>query len=297
MNTEFNKKFVRDLKLPIAVWEYPYFSYFLKLIDPYYNSVSHYEMFINSINNHGGELFFKNISELLHKSIDDIKSKKIYEEFNNFKLEQLKKEVKIESRELYHQDNDGKSFISIDLVKANFQSIHYLFPDFFDGANTYQDFVKNLGFNDYMVVSKQIRQVLFGNLNPQRQQKIQKYMMNKVAEFLIDSGVSVNNIYSLSSDELVFENTGYNLEKIKEQLNGTGFNLRVESFKLEKPFKQAMFVKKIDDGSFVFKMVPTSMMAEFIKKFEGRPLEDYDFHFYDENKRLSKYLKPYIEDK
>ena len=32
-------------------------------------------------------------------TIDDIKSKKVYEDFNNFKLEQLKKEVKIESKE------------------------------------------------------------------------------------------------------------------------------------------------------------------------------------------------------
>ena len=58
-----------------------------------------------------------------------------------------------------------------------------------------------------------------------------------------------------------------------------------------KPFEKAYFVKEGVNGSREFKMVPTSVMAEFIKKYEGKPLEDMDLYFYDENKRLSKFME------
>lgn len=293
----FNKNFIKDLKLPIAVHKEPYFSHFMSLIDPYYNSIEKYKIFNQSIEKHGGEMFFDNNRRMANSLLDYLKGKQEYQDFNNLDMNAFKKEIKINSRNLYTAENANKTFISVDLVKANFQSLHFVSPTMFDGFNNYNDFVSNFGFNDYMLISKQIRQIIFGNMNPQRQQKIQTYMMNKIAERLINLGIDVDSVYSISSDELVFEYSSISKDVIENVLETLGFQVKVELFTLERPFNQSMYVKKIDNGDVIFKMVPTAMMAEFIKLYENRELEELDFFFIDENKRLSKYVEPFIEKK
>jgi hypothetical protein len=295
--SNFNKNFIKDLKLPIAVSQEPYFSHFLELINPYYDSINKYKTFVESFEANGKEKFFEDNKFITNSLLDHLKNKPEYLEFNSLDIKKYQKELKISSKDLYKPDNQNKKFVSIDLVKANFQSIHFVVPTIFDGANDYNTFVSNFGFNDYMLISKQIRQIIFGNMNPQRQQKIQSYMMNKIAEELINIGVDINSIYSLSSDELVFEDTGITREQIEKTIKTLNFEVKIEFFTLERPFMQPMYVKKIDNGDIVIKMVPTSLMAEFIKRFEGRELEDLDFFFMDENKRLSKYVSPFIENK
>lgn len=296
MNSQINKSFIKDLKLPIAVNLEPYFFHFLNLIDPYYQSVSKYNILKKEVETNGIQHFEENTRSVMFKLLDTMKDKKEFDIFNNIDLKNFTLDIKAPKRELYHPDSVGKTFYSIDLVQANFQCIHYVTPEIFDGANSYEEFVTKNGFNDYMKISKQIRQVVFGNMNPKRQQSIQKFMMSKIAEKLVSVGVDLNSIYSLSSDELVFEDFSYDKSLIEKSLSELGFNLRVEKFELLRPFKQSMYVKKLDNGNVIFKMVPTSMMAEFIKRYEGKELEDLDFYFLDENKRLSKYLNPFIED-
>ena len=293
----FNKNFIRDLKLPIAVNKEPYFSHFLNLINPYYDSINKYNIFVDSFDKNGQEKFFENNKAITNGLLDYLKNKPEYFEFNSLDMKQYQKEIKISSKELYKSDNHNKKFVSIDLVKANFQAIHFTVPTIFDGFQDYNSFVSNFGFNDYMLISKQIRQIIFGNMNPQRQQKIQSFMMNKIAEELITAGVDINSVYSLSSDELVFEDQGFSKEQIEKAVEKLGFKVKIEFFELERPFMQSMYVKKIDNGELVLKMVPTSLMAEFIKRYEGRELEELDFFFLDENKRLAKYVEPFIENK
>lgn len=297
MNSIINKHFIKDLKMPIAVHLDPYFSYFLNLIDPYYNSINKYEILKKEIDLNGLKYFEDNTHSVMFKLLDKLKESKGYETFNNLSYDEFKTEIKIQKKELYHPDNVGKTFFSIDLVQANFQCLHSVVPEIFNGFDNYDDFVTDNGFNDYMKISKQIRQVIFGNMNPKKQQSVQKSMMNKIADKLVKGGVDLNSIYGISSDEIVFEGLQIDREKVENILSELDFNLRIEKFVLERPFKQSMYVKKLDDGDVIFKMVSTSMMAEFIKRYEGRELEDFDFYFFDENKRLAKYLNPYIEDK
>lgn len=292
----YNKNFLKDLKLPVAVDVDPYFSHMMALTDPYYQSFEKYAIFERTFNEFGGEKVFEHNRKIVNATLDYVKAKPEYEVFNNLDMNQFKKEIRIESKDLYKSPNAGKSFISIDLVKANFQSFMFVQPEIFDGHETYNDFALSRGFNEYMLISKQIRQILFGNLNPQRQQKIQYYMMNLIAERVMAVGVDIKSVYSLSSDELIFEQNAHSVNVIKEAIAPLGMSVRVEEFVLDRPFNKPFFVKRLSDGSVDFKMVPTSVMAEFIKRLEGRELEDLDMFFYDENKRLAKYVTPFIEE-
>jgi len=293
----FNKNFLKDLKLPVAVDKDPYFSHYMNLVDPYFSSLDKYQTFVQCFENHGRELFFDNNRRLVNATLDYLKDKPAFEVFNNIDIKQFKKDIQISGQELYKSHNQNKHFISIDLVKANFQSLLFVVPDLFDGHTNYDDFVKSRGFNDFMVISKQIRQILFGNMNPQRQQKIQSFMMNQIADILVLNGISVSDIYSLSSDELVFENVDDNhtVFDVVSVLMPLGFDVRVEAFKLVRPFEKPFYVKELQDGTKSFKMVPTSVMAEFIKRLENRPVEDIDLYFYDETGRLSKHVEPFID--
>lgn len=290
-----NKNFIKDFKLPIAIYEEPYFSYLLSLLDPYYNTKEKYNIYINDFKNFG-DSFFQDNKDLVASTITYLKSKKEYDIFNNIDMSNFQKDIKIKGKELYQSSNANKFFISVDLVKANFQSLFLVVPDFFDGHKKFEDFALSRGFNDTLLNSKISRQIIFGNINPQRQQKIQKFMMNNIVFNLIEGGLNPDYIYSLSSDEVFFEiDETINVSTVKGVLSNLNYDLRIEKFQLLKPFENNYFVKKYDEGYVDFKMVPTAIMAEFIKKYENKEVIDMDLYFYDENKRLSKFLQPYIK--
>lgn len=293
INQVMNKNFIRTFKLPIAVDREPYFSYFLNLLDPYYDTLRKFEMFKKSFDAHG-EMMFKNNALILNDTLKYLSQKPEYVRFSKMDMKPFQKSLSISKRDLYTTGNEGRVYISIDLVKANFQSLKLVEPTLFDGHTTFNDFAISRGFDEVLLNSKITRQVIFGGLSPARQQSIQQFMMEKIIIDLIGKGFKKEGIFSLSSDEMFFEDVGYDLEEIKETANRLGYEIRVERFDLVKPFERAYFVKEGHDGSREFKMVSTAVMAEFIKKYEGRPLEDTDLYFYDENKRLSKFIETSI---
>lgn len=293
INQVMNKNFIRTFKLPIAIDREPYFSYFLNLLDPYYDTLRKFEMFKKSFDAHG-EMMFKNNALILNDTLKYLSQKPEYVRFSKMDMKPFQKSLSISKRDLYTTGNEGRVYISIDLVKANFQSLKLVEPTLFDGHATFNDFAVSRGFDEVLLNSKITRQVIFGGLSPARQQSIQQFMMENIIVDLIGKGFNKEGIYSLSSDEMFFEDVGYDVEEIKETATRLGYEVRVERFDLVKPFERAYFVKEGHDGSREFKMVSTAVMAEFIKKYEGRPLEDTDLYFYDENKRLSKFIETSI---
>lgn len=294
--TSYNANFMKDMRFPIALAKEPYFSYLLKLIDPYYNSIEKYNIFLAAIEKDGFDAFNKRNKLVMNSTLDYLTSKKEYSDFNNMNMERFARKMPIEKRELYHPDSVSKRFVSVDLNKANFQVFHYVCPTIFDGFDNYNDFMKSMGADDYILLSKIIRQVIFGNMNPQRQQKIQLFIMNTIAAKLQEHGVDMTTVYSMSSDELVFEASTHTQDSVTQMLSELPFSMRIEEFVLERPFVQPFYVKRFNDNSVDFKLVPTDSMAEFIKRFEGREVEEMDLYFYDTaNKRMAKYLEPHIE--
>lgn len=242
--SDFNKNFIKDLKLPVAVDKSPYFEYYLELINPYYNSIQKYEIFKRDFESFGRESFFENNKKLVQNVLNVISSSDEYRLINEMDMSIFDKEIKIPSKELYKSNNASKHFFSIDLIKANFQSLLFVQPTIFGGHTDYSEFATEHGFNEYMLISKLTRQILFGNLNPKRQQKIQHYMMNQIVEKLINIGVDVSSIYSLSSDELIFEQNHHKKDNIIDAISSLEYKVRVDSFELLKPFNKPFFVKK-----------------------------------------------------
>ena len=51
ITTNLRKKFVTDCKLPIKIYEEPYFSYQMNLFDKHYDCLTKYKCFIDSLKN------------------------------------------------------------------------------------------------------------------------------------------------------------------------------------------------------------------------------------------------------
>lgn len=119
----FNKNFIRDLKLPIAVNKEPYFSHFLNLINPYYDSINKYNIFVDSFEKNGQEKFFENNKAITNGLLDYLKNKnliinKINDDFFN----------KISEDFLIFDSNKGLNIKSenSNTLKYNIEILHYL---------------------------------------------------------------------------------------------------------------------------------------------------------------------------
>jgi hypothetical protein len=166
--------------------------------------------------------------------------------------------------------------------------------------------MKSLTDVEYFSKSKMIRQVIFGDLNPSRQQRLQKYIINQLCIKLKENGYELS---SASSDEIIISNSS-NVEDIKKLLSDVPEKFKF--FRVEKfNFKQIdndgkYFIKttETDNGEKVeFKSVPGHLFAQVYKKHLGLEINDNDMLFYHDGflaqfkeplftKELNRKLKP-----
>jgi hypothetical protein len=200
--------------------------------------------------------------------------------------------------DVFNESNVDKYFVSIDLKKANFQAMKFHNPYLVLGFHTYEDMMRHFTNLDYMIQSKYIRQVIFGNMNPKRQIKIQQSLTYQIVNKLLESGIESKAIKMFSPDEVVFE-VSNNLSseditmfyRICDDLE---LIVEVEYYKLKqiKPFK--FFVKEYDDGDYKFQCVPGIYHAQAFKMYNNLPINDYDLSFFHEN-QVARFLKPLTE--
>jgi hypothetical protein len=208
----------------------------------------------------------------------------------------------IGNQKFYHKDNAEKSFVSIDLKKANFQAFRFFNPNIIDSHSSYEDFVKTVinDSYDYFYQSKQIRQVIFGNLNPKRQQKIQKYLMSVILDVLMKSGMDSDAVFNNSADELIVSDNSekiilgkgisksdiVNTLKLHEITNS--LDLHIEDFCLEQVHPDfSFFVKNNSNGKKEFKNVPSYNMAEVFKYYNNIEVIEKDLSFFYEGRIAS----------
>jgi hypothetical protein len=97
----------------------------------------------------------------------------------------------------------GELFISIDMVRANFNTLRR-FDD--EGAlgQDWPTLCQKLGVDPLLIDSKSFRQIVFGNLNPKLSQRLQHAVMSALLGSLVEAGVDVErDVAFLSHDEIV----------------------------------------------------------------------------------------------
>lgn len=155
-----------------------------------------------------------------------------------------KNKYKQKSKNIYHEGNIGKTLISIDLRKANFQAMNYVDKNIMLNSDTYDEFIKKFTDIPLVINSKYFRQVFFGQLNPSRVFTVETYMVYQVLEFMEKYFNFPYVINSINADEItieLYDRALYELEKLNTLLNGfyekckeaTGVDVHCEIYTLD----------------------------------------------------------------
>ncbi len=284
---DIKKRFVKDFSLPIQLIQDPYFDCFIDLYNDEYGSKLKLELLnevLSSIKSQ--DLFFKESEKVANGFMNLISDSKAFQEFNSINVDQnFKIDFETPNKNIYTMENINKDFISIDLIKANFNIFKFFNLHSELNIDKYEDIIDKFSNFEYYKKSKYIRQVIFGNLNPKRQQRIQKYVSSKISEVLHENNFK---IVSASPDEVIVENEK-DYKKINEVLRANlPSNIdffRVEHFFIESIGNQPFFAKKIfgeNTEKTDFKGIPNFLMPQVYKKFKNLEVSEYDLMFYHE---------------
>lgn len=300
MNKELIRSLIKDYDLPIAFYEEPYFTHFKNLLDPFYKITEKIELMNQALKTKPQSDFIGQYKVVSDKVIQAILSNAAYQEFNSMKIEEKYKTPHKgfeQAQRLYTEHNVSTDLIcSIDLVKANFSVLKAHNPEIVCNAKTYQDLMGQFTDCQYLIGSKKIRQVIFGNLNPKRQQTLQRYYMSWVKHYLVEQGgLQDEQILLSSSDELVFKLSGQTPETVELMIEKCFENsetevlkndYRLSFFKLKQIHPDhAFFAKEYlnPKGQVDFKNVPAQYLAQVVRYYLNQPIQEMDRKFILDN--------------
>lgn len=318
-NKKLIQRFVKDYGLSINIFEPEMFEYYAKTYDNFPRET--WEGVISLIE----ERFHGNVDEWLNycgevrdKAINHILENPVYKTFNTGNIDKylIHKPVCGHST-VYTETCDGKKFLSIDLRKANFQALKAV------GVlknNTYEDFIKSMGGDDYIANSKYLRQVIFGKLNPSRQITVERFLSYQIYENLPKIGYQwwydCWNPFSFDNDEIIYELKD-GAEPLKEPFVGTveelcisiqsmikvclGIDVRVEYFEIKDLKIYNSTNDKVDayerhnlvTSERKLKKASTTFYPQIYKLWKGKRILLKDRMFYFENQicTFNKQLK------
>ena len=285
-STDLRKKFVKNKKIPITIFDEPYFSYYFHFFDRQYDCVKKAEVLSKELNGYVDENeYFHHTKELSDRIIHHIRTQPTV---TTTILNTSINKYTGASKNIYQPRFCNKNLMSIDLACANFQSIKLDDPYRLDNCDNWLEFVSQFTDDEYFKSSKQSRQYIFGNLDPRRQQRLQKAIMQEVADLLSDDA----EVLVYSSDELVIE-TSLKEKEINEKIDSghsQKLDYRIENFNLEeiKTKAKSIYKRNLDDGTFQLKCCQPNYVAEVLRHIYKEPLHEYDRLFINEN-RLCEY--------
>lgn len=123
---QLKKRFCKDCNIPIAVFDNPYFYERLITLDTIFNCVEQFNLFCVEMQQFNNEQdYFEYYNLVKDKMISDIKGNHTYQSFNTDLSGKSETALNIErakvgKKNLYVENNDGKTFISIDMKKQTF---------------------------------------------------------------------------------------------------------------------------------------------------------------------------------
>lgn len=300
LSNSVKQRFVKDFKLPINLVQDPYFDYFMDMYSEEYKTYQKLELLNNLLAKcETQEDFFQKGTVLSEKIKDFIKNTKAYAEFNSCDLTKFPQNKNLSQQNIYIVPNIDKDLISIDLEKANFNCFRLFGLQEETGVKTYNQLINLFSNDEYFAESKMFRQVIFGDLNPARQQKIQRYIIGQLCNKLLENGCEIS---SASSDEIIIKNKTNTVE-IKDILKDVPEEFkffRVEKFRFSRIGEEHdFFIKETiqADGTpkLEFKNVPGHLFPQVFKQYKNMPLNDYDMMFYHDG-YLAQFKEPVFQN-
>lgn len=308
VSTRAKERFCKDCNIPIRIFQEPYFTDRLALYDKFYGTLEKWDIFLSELSKyHCEQDYFEEYNHVKDAAILDIKGTEAYQKFNEEDMNKYAVTHKnLPNKDIFKPSNDGKCFISIDMRKANFSSLHHYNADIFCGADSWEDFIRKYTDNQHIINSKYIRQVILGNCNPKRHITYEKYLMDGALTYLTEVFVSMDRVVFFSNDEIVVDVSDMDGNKqerivfaIRNGMKDMPVPLKTELFILHKIVGTDGYYKEIIDENgnteIKFKCLDNYALPFVLRKFLGEEFTESDKVFYHEG-LLAKFIEiPKIE--
>lgn len=295
------KRFCKDFNIPINMFQEDFFMERLKLLDKFYDTLRKWKIFKEDMAFYANE---QDYFEYYNKTKDDaINSIKASEGFKRFNAEDMTKFAiphpyrQLSSKDIYHKDNVGKSFISIDIEKANFSCLNFYDSEIFEHQGYWENYIGLYTNLKHIIESKYIRQVILGNCNPGRQVTYEKWIMYTLLQYIVGEKeensirLPLEDVVMLSNDEAIFyDSENVNIEYIntvvRNFVKNTGIPVRVERYKLLE-LEDLAYIKKYEDGSMKIKCAKAEFLPMIIHIIQGGEIHSNDLYFMYEGELAS----------
>lgn len=296
------KRFCKDCNLPINLYDEPYFTQRLQILDIQFGCVKKFDDFCAELESYENEQsYFEYYNIVKDSVINMIKDNPEYirflnDEFADVKI--IKRTITVGNNNLYVEDNDGKTFVSIDMKKANFTALRHYAPAMFKNKETWEEYIGAFTNSKHIKNSKYIRQVIFGACNPKKQVAYEYYLMAILYLHIKNILGDEVNVFSLGTDEIIIsvDGTSCSANRLKEVIADCPQNIdslvRFEMFDLQKVGDYG-WMKVIYDGDndkVVFKTINADIYHQIVKHYWNQPITEDDLVF-RYNGTLARFLE------
>lgn len=296
------KRFSKDCKLPIAIYDNPYFYERLCTLDVIFDCVDKFEDFCCELQSFKDEgAYFEYYNLIKDQVVTYIRNQEAFDVFNN-------KEVfpnidkMYPKHNLYIDENDGRTFISIDMRKANFSALNYYSGEIFNNCASWEEFIRMFTDSEHIVRSKYFRQVVFGSCNPKRQVRYEKNLMHDLLSYISEAVDDELSVFSLDADEIILnvENYQFSMRALREIVSETpiGHLVKITIFDLNRIKGTNGWMKTFynfdkesaADDVVEFKCLDAEIYHQVVKHYYNEVITDDDLVFYH-NGKLAKFLE------
>lgn len=176
---------------------------------------------------------------------------------------------------------EGQKYISVDINSANWYVLKTYDPDWINElGNSWEEFLSKFDIHPVFNNSKQFRQFIFGHLNPKKQIKVQRLVIEK---FIKDLDLKNLKIICIRQDEVIFSFENWSdvdyLIKIVDSISH--FKYRLFTVEKKNDFRINSFYDK--NGNFLHKELSGcngNKYFIFLKKYIlNEPLDIRDLYF------------------
>ena len=262
---------MRDVKgfcklMDISVPEYEHFDYYI-------NQFSKLEKWKNikkliKIYEEAEEKYGDLYEYRLKKSNEIIEYLKNTRAYNELQDDNLLPDLPTTKNFEYSED---KKYISIDINKANWVVLKKYDPEFApELGDSYEDFISKFDVPEIFNHSKQLRQYIFGNINPKKQGKAQRFVtqsiLNKYNHLNLD-------IACIKNDEVIYSFESFNqIEEILTSVDREIFKIKLFTVKRVQDFRINTFLS--ESGEELYKEMVGCNGNQFFMNLKNHIFEE-----------------------
>ena len=262
---------MRDVKgfcklMDISVPEYEHFDYYIEQFSKLekWKNIKELIKLYEEAEEKYGDLYEYRI-EKSNQIIDFLKNTRAYNELQD---DNLLPDLPTTKNFEYSED---KKYISIDINKANWVVLKKYDPEFApELGNSYEDFISKFDVPEIFNHSKQLRQYIFGNINPKRQGKAQRVVtqsiLNKYNHLNLD-------IACIKNDEVIYSFESFNqIEEILTSVDREIFKIKLFTVKRIQDFRINTFLS--ESGEELYKEMVGCNGNQFFMNLKNHIFEE-----------------------